>query len=86
MFFVYVLKSQKDNKFYVGYTHDLRKRFEEHNKGLVSSTRLRKPFVLVYYEAYANQEDAKEREEMLKRFSESMVHLRKRIRKSILSK
>ena len=29
---------------------------------------------------------AKEREEMLKRFSESMVHLRKRIRKSILSK
>ncbi|MGK7393409.1 MAG: GIY-YIG nuclease family protein [Candidatus Cyclobacteriaceae bacterium M3_2C_046] len=32
-YFVYVLLSKKDNKFYTGYTKDLNKRFEEHNQG-----------------------------------------------------
>ena len=86
MFYVYVLKSKTDGKLYVGYTADLRKRFEEHNNGLVASTKPRKPFVLVYYEAYRSQGDAKHREHMLKRFSGATVHLKKRIADSILSK
>lgn len=75
-----------DNNLYVGFTSDLRKRFQEHNKGLVSSTRPRRPFELIYYEAYTSEKDAKHREGMLKRFSGSMTHLKKRLKYSILSK
>jgi putative endonuclease len=56
MFFVYILKSKKDDNLYVGYTNDLRRRIEEHNLGFNQSTRLRKPFKLIYYEAYFSKE------------------------------
>lgn len=44
--YVYVLRSLKDNQFYVGLTRDLHSRVQ-HNKGLVTSTRKRAPFELV---------------------------------------
>lgn len=66
MQYVYVLKSQKDNKNYVGYTKNLKLRFEQHNKGLVLSTKNRKPLSLIYYEACLNQQDATKREKYLK--------------------
>ena len=62
MFYVYILKSLKDNKLYIGYSTDLRKRFSEHQKGLVTSTKPRRPFELVFYEAYKSMKDAKRRE------------------------
>jgi putative endonuclease len=86
MFYVYVLKSEKDSKLYIGYTGDLRRRIEEHNKGSERSTNPRKPFKLIYYEAYASIKDAKNRENKLKRFSGSYMHLKKRIANSILFK
>jgi putative endonuclease len=66
MFYVYVLKSQKDDQFYVGYTSDLKNRIFEHNSGKVFSTRPRRPFELVYYEAGRNEKDALKREKYLK--------------------
>ena len=66
MYYIYVLQSLKDKLFYVGYTNDLRKRTKEHNKGKVESTKNRKPFKLVYYEACLNQQDAIKREKYLK--------------------
>ncbi|OIN96295.1 MAG: excinuclease ABC subunit C [Deltaproteobacteria bacterium CG1_02_45_11] len=66
MFYVYVLQSKKDNQWYTGYTDDLRRRFEEHNKGLNYATRKRRPFKLIYYEACINEQDAKTREQYLK--------------------
>jgi putative endonuclease len=66
MFYTYVLKSQKDKKLYVGYTEDLKVRFEEHNKGKVESTKNRRPLKLVYYEACISKKDALHREEYLK--------------------
>jgi putative endonuclease len=66
MFFVYVLSSKKDHRFYVGYTINLRKRVDLHNAGCVTSTRNRRPFELVYYEACVNREDALHREKYLK--------------------
>jgi putative endonuclease len=66
MQYVYVLKSQKDNKSYVGYTKNLKLRFEQHNKGLVDSTKNRRPLKVVYYEACINQQDATKREKYLK--------------------
>lgn len=66
MFYVYVIKSLKDNKLYVGCTNNLKNRFNEHNKGLVNSTKTRKPFKLLYYEACNILEDAVKREKALK--------------------
>ena len=66
MFYVYLLQSAKDGKFYVGHTRDLKKRFEEHNHGLNFSTKPHRPWKIIYYEACYNQGDAKRREVYLK--------------------
>ena len=66
MYYVYVLKSEKDGNFYIGYTSDLRDRVDMHSKGRVQSTKLRRPLRLVYYEACLQQEDALHRERYLK--------------------
>jgi len=52
MFYTYVLKSKKDNNLYIGSTKNLKKRFQEHNSGLIRSTKSRVPFELIYYEVY----------------------------------
>ena len=66
MYYVYVLISTKDGKFYTGCTEDLRKRFREHNDGKVNSTKGRGPFELIYYEASPDRTDAFAREKYLK--------------------
>lgn len=66
MYYIYVLQSSKDGFFYTGYTSDLRKRFNQHNQGFVSSTKNRGPFKLIYYEACLHQQDATAREKFLK--------------------
>ncbi len=66
MHYVYVLQSKKDKKWYTGYTDDLRKRFKEHNENKVYSTKSRGPFIIIYYEACLNQQDATSREKYLK--------------------
>ncbi|MEK7062156.1 MAG: GIY-YIG nuclease family protein [Patescibacteria group bacterium] len=65
-YYVYILKSLKDNKFYTGYTENLKLRFEEHQKGHVLSTKDRRPFKLVYYESCLDKKDAMHREKYLK--------------------
>ncbi|MEW6508352.1 MAG: GIY-YIG nuclease family protein [Bacteroidota bacterium] len=64
--YVYVLQSNKDGKFYVGYTNNLKKRIVEHNLGKVKSTSIRRPFMLVYWEGCLSQKDALRREKYLK--------------------
>jgi len=66
-YYVYILKSIKDGKMYTGFTKNLKLRFEQHSKGLVESTKKRKPFKIIYYEACLNQKDALHREKYLKR-------------------
>ena len=66
MYYVYVLQSLADGKLYNGYTDDLKRRFEEHNTGKVESTKYRRPFKLIYYEAYVHQQDATSREKYFK--------------------
>jgi len=65
-YFVYVLQSVKDKKFYTGYTKNLKLRFEQHKKGLIEATKSRRPLKLIYYEACLNQQDATHREKYLK--------------------
>lgn len=65
-YYTYILQSEKDGYFYVGYTTDLVNRVEMHNKGNVASTKNRRPLKLVYYEVCLNQQDATHREKYLK--------------------
>jgi putative endonuclease len=66
MFYTYVLKSHKDKKLYTGYCFDLKRRVVEHNKGVVTATRGRRPLELVYYEACLKEKKAIEREKYFK--------------------
>jgi len=66
MYYVYVVKSIKDNHIYTGHTNNLKARIIQHNSGKVESTRLRKPFKLLYYEACNILSDAIKREKSLK--------------------
>ncbi|MDD5626310.1 MAG: GIY-YIG nuclease family protein [Patescibacteria group bacterium] len=84
MFYVYLLKSKKDQKLYIGFANDLKKRFIEHNKGLVQATEPRRPFEIIYYESYKSKEDAKQRESRLKRYSRVYHQLKTRIEKSLI--
>ncbi len=83
MYYLYVLKSKKDSLGYIGSTTDLKRRFKEHNEGKVLSTKSRRPFSLVYYEAYLDELDARLREANLKLKSRAYTQLRKRIVKSL---
>lgn len=67
MFYVYCLQSEKDTeKFYFGFTSDLKNRFKEHNSGHNFSTKKNKPWKLIYYEACLLESDARRREKYLK--------------------
>jgi len=66
MWYTYIIQSKKDNKWYTGYTFDLRKRFKKHNSNMISSTKGRGLFTLIYYEACLNKNDAFAREKYLK--------------------
>ena len=83
MFFMYILKSLKDKKCYIGSTSDLKRRLKEHNSGLVKSTMHRMPFKLVYFEGYASEEEARHREKNLKLRARALRQLFNRIKKSI---
>lgn len=69
----------KDDKNYTGYTENLRSRFEQHNSGKVESTKYRRPFKLIYFEACLNQKDAIRREKYLKTHYGKMF-LKKRLK------
>jgi putative endonuclease len=66
MHYVYVLRSGKDGGLYIGYSTNLRKRFDEHATGEAFATSYRGPWKLICYEAYLEHEDALGRERYLK--------------------
>lgn len=83
MYYVYVLRSNKDGKLYTGYTTDLRRRLAEHKNGVNISTRSRLPLDLLYYEAYTSQADAKAREFRLKHSSGARTALKRRLHEGL---
>jgi len=79
MFYVYVLKSEKDKRHYIGFSTDLKKRFQEHILGKVRSTFYRRPLELIYYECYKSRKIAQKRELQLKG-GQAHIALIKRLR------
>src|SRR5438876_1941925 len=66
MFYVYVLRSESDLGFYIGYSANLKRRLWAHKRGVAQATSYRGPWKLIYYEAYSEQDDALGREKYLK--------------------
>jgi putative endonuclease len=65
-YFVYVLISLKDKKFYIGFTNNLKRRISQHNQGKTDSLRYRRPLKLIYFEGFINKKDAQEKEKFYK--------------------
>ncbi|MFC1604695.1 GIY-YIG nuclease family protein [Planctomycetota bacterium] len=82
MFYVYVLISLKDGKFYIGFTNDLKRRLKEHNSGKNISTKSRLPLKLIYYESHLSKTDAVRREKYFKT-TKGKSTLRQMLRESL---
>jgi len=79
MYYVYVLYNSETDKFYIGFTEDLKKRFEAHRRRLTKSSARLKPEKLVYCEACLSKKDAQDRERQLKA-GFGRAYLRRRLR------
>jgi putative endonuclease len=65
-FYVYIIYSEKLNKFYIGYTSDLQKRLVDHNSGISAFTAKANDWILKYNEVFDSRETAMKREKELK--------------------
>lgn len=66
MYHVYILKSLKDGRLYIGQTNALAGRFEYHNRGRVKSTKNRRPFTLLVAKEFATRAEVVKMERYLK--------------------
>jgi putative endonuclease len=66
MFCTYILKSLKNDKYYIGSTDDLKRRLLEHNTGKVAFTSKHRPWKLYYFEEYSMRAEAFKREMQIK--------------------
>jgi len=82
MYYVYLIRSKKSGRFYVGYTANLKERFHQHNTGKSTATKSEAPFELIYYEAYRAKKDALLREKKLKYHGQGMRRLKERLQES----
>ena len=65
MFHAYILKSKNGN-YYVGSCENTNVRLNQHNKGLVKSTKRYMPWELIYIEEYSDLKNARKRERQIK--------------------
>src|SRR5437667_1498916 len=75
--YFYVLQRPGGQQLYFGFTTDLRQRFREHQR------HRHRNWKLVYYEAYLNEQDARDRERQMKDYGNARTYLKKRIRRCI---
>ncbi len=69
MHYVYVIRSLKDGRFYVGMSTNVKNRITEHNSGKTKSTKGFIPWELIFVEEYLTRIDARKREKFLKQGS-----------------
>jgi putative endonuclease len=78
MFYVYVLQSVNGKSLYYGFSSNLKQRFKTHQE-MPKHARWK----LIYYEAYLNEQNARDRERMLKKYGAARGHLTQRMRRSL---
>ena len=74
MYYMYVIKNRREGTTYIGYTDNIERRIKEH-KG--------KDPELIYYEAYKNEHDARDREKKLKQRGQAVRYLKEGIKRSL---
>ena len=66
MHYTYILQSDKDGSFYVGYSENPQKRLIKHNSAKTGYTARKQPWKLVYTEEYNTKTEALKRERFIK--------------------
>src|SRR3989344_2850539 len=67
MYYLYILKSLKSGRRYIGITGNIKGRVLEHNTGSVRSTKAYKPWQYIYSESFIDKKTARKRELFLKK-------------------
>jgi len=78
-FYLYILKSRRDGRLYIGFTNNLGVRLKKHNNKEVMSTKSYAPYDLIYFEGYPSMNMAKNRENKLKQFGQAYRRLKERL-------
>ena len=66
MFYVYILRSEKSGRYYIGYSENPEARLAEHNSGKAKSTRNYRPWKKGYQEKFLTEQQAVQRERYIK--------------------
>ncbi|MFB6318393.1 GIY-YIG nuclease family protein [Saccharicrinis sp. FJH54] len=66
-YYVYILKSEVKDRYYIGSCSDVEKRLERHNAGATPSTKPYRPWQVVYIEEYLSKTESLKREKYIKR-------------------
>lgn len=75
MYYVYILRSEKDGKLYIGSTSDLTMRLRYHNAGNAHATKDRRPLKLLASEQFETRKEAMHREKYLKKLKNPVYAL-----------
>ena len=68
-YYLYILKSLKDNNLYIGISQNVEERLKQHNSGKTFSTKGRRPFILIYTETHKTRDEARQRQKFLKSYT-----------------
>ncbi|MBI3638648.1 GIY-YIG nuclease family protein [Candidatus Wolfebacteria bacterium] len=68
MYYVYILKSKRTGKYYIGYTNNLEKRLKVHNSGKTKSLVRHIPLEIIQIEEYKFYQEARRREKQIKKY------------------
>ena len=66
--YVYILKSGRDSRYYVGSTNDVKRRLFQHREGKVYSTRRMLPVELIFTQEFESLSTARKIEKRIKKF------------------
>jgi putative endonuclease len=65
-FYLYILRSLKNCRYYIGITNDIDQRLAKHNSGSVKSTKGYRPWKVIYIEVFQDKTEVRKREIHLK--------------------
>jgi putative endonuclease len=71
MYFVYILRSELNGRFYIGSTDDVSRRLADHNSGNTPSTKPYRPRKPAHVESFATKTEARKRELQIKSWKNS---------------
>lgn len=73
MYFLYILQSKKNNRYYIGSTNNLERRILEHNSGKTKSLKYIRPLKIVFQKEYVRDSDARKIEKQLKKLKNKNI-------------